>query len=153
MKFMVDHMLVKLGKYLRILGHDAVWNKDLRTHELIVLANIEDRVFLTRNTRLTHQYPPVKKLIVVDSADPVEQLYEVLGQTGLDAKSFLFSRCIKCNVVLDTVTAKATIREKVHPNVYSSFDKFFKCPECGTVFWRGSHVRNTCAKLKLDGCA
>jgi len=153
MKFMVDHMLIKLGKYLRILGYDAAWNKDLRTHELILRANIEDRIFLTRNTRLADQYPPVKKSIVIGSTDPVEQLYEVVRQTGLDIRTFLFSRCIKCNLMLDKVADKAEIRAAVHPNVYESFDQFFKCQGCGTVFWLGSHVRNTCAKLKLPECS
>jgi uncharacterized protein with PIN domain len=27
---------------------------------------------------------------------------------------------------------------------------FFTCPSCGTVFWRGSHVENTCRKLGLE---
>jgi uncharacterized protein with PIN domain len=26
---------------------------------------------------------------------------------------------------------------------------FYTCPQCGTVFWKGSHVRNTCRKLRL----
>ena len=35
-RFMVDHMLIKLGKYLRILGYDAAWDDGVRTHELIL---------------------------------------------------------------------------------------------------------------------
>ncbi|MFH0753344.1 MAG: Mut7-C RNAse domain-containing protein, partial [Candidatus Omnitrophota bacterium] len=79
-RFMVDHMLIKLGKYLRILGYDAAWDKEMRTHELIVRANLEKRVFLTRNTRLPHQYPAVKKVMLLVSTDPVEQLTEVVNQ-------------------------------------------------------------------------
>ena len=29
-RFVVDHMLLKLGKYLRVLGYDAVWDRDAR---------------------------------------------------------------------------------------------------------------------------
>lgn len=148
-RFMVDHMLIKLGKYLRILGYDAAWDKDLRTHELILRANIEERMFLTRNTRLPEQYPSVKRALVLASTDSVEQLSEVINQTGIDPQAWLFSKCIRCNVLLDKVADKKEIEAAVHPNVYTRHEKFFKCPVCGTVFWHGSHVANTCMKLGI----
>ncbi|MDD4870929.1 MAG: Mut7-C RNAse domain-containing protein [Kiritimatiellae bacterium] len=148
-RFMVDHMLIKLGKYLRIIGYDAAWDKNLRTHELIVRANQENRMFLTRNTKLSHQYPAVNRVMILTTTDPVEQLSEVVNQVGLDMRSGLFSKCIKCNVVLDVVADKKEIEGFVHPNVYSRHERFFKCPVCGTVFWHGSHVANTCSKLGI----
>jgi uncharacterized protein with PIN domain len=148
-RFMVDHMLIKLGKYLRILGYDAAWDKNLRTHELIVRSNMEDRIFLTRNTKLKDQYPAVRRVIVLALTDPAAQLSEVVRQTGLDTRSRVFSKCIRCNVFLDSVADKKEIEDRVHPNVYSRHEKFFRCPSCGTVFWHGSHVSNTCRKLGL----
>jgi uncharacterized protein with PIN domain len=141
-------MLVKLGKYLRILGYDADWDLGLRTHELILRANAERRVFLTRNRRLPDQYPRPRQVLVVRSTDPVEQLGEVISAADLDAERFLFSQCIRCNVALDPVTDKREVRPDVHPNVYARYDRFYRCPSCGTVFWKGSHVRNTRAKLR-----
>lgn len=38
---------------------------------------------------------------------------------------------------------------RVHPNVLSRYADFYTCPRCGTIFWRGSPVRNTCRKLAL----
>ncbi len=146
---MVDHMLIKLGKYLRILGYDAAWEKNLRTHELILLANHEGRIFLTRNTKLNYQYPQPARVLVVNSADPVQQLSSVIAMTGLDPYRGLFSRCVRCNVPLCAVADKREIGSSVHPNVYLRHDIFFRCPCCGTVFWHGSHVANTCAKLGL----
>jgi len=150
--FVVDHMLVKLGKYLRILGYDAVWDLDSRTHALIRLANREGRVFLTRNTRLPDQYPTPNRVLVIPSTEPVEQLREVVRTYGLDTGARLFSKCIRCNVFLEEAADKETIRDAVHPNVYARYDRFYLCPSCGTVFWKGSHVRNTCRKLELQ-CA
>ena len=77
-------MLIKLGKYLRILGYDTTWNSSLRTHELILQANVEGRVFLTRNTRLPHQYPQPIRVIVIRSTDPVEQLGEVMEREKME---------------------------------------------------------------------
>ena len=147
---MVDHMVRKLGTYLRILGYDAEWDAALRTHELIARANAEGRVFLTRNTRLPYQYPEAKRAQVLRVSDPVEQLREVVGAWGLDTRAPLFSRCLRCNVELEAVADKRAIRDRVHPNVYARFERFTRCPRCGTVFWKGTHVANTCRKLGLE---
>jgi uncharacterized protein with PIN domain len=147
--FMVDHMLIKLGKYLRILGYDAAWDEALRTHELIARANAEERTFLTRNTRLPDEYPVPAHWLAVTPTEPDKQLAEVIASSRLDSERYLFSRCVRCNVELADVKDKSEIREKVHANVYERYDRFYTCPACGTVFWKGTHVRNTCAKLGI----
>jgi len=149
-RFVVDHMVLKLGKYLRILGYDTVWNKTVRTHELIDMANREKRIFLTRNRRLPDQYPPARHVVFLDSADPVQQLRELVALLHLDTEKSLFSTCIRCNVPLDRVPDKTDVRASVHPNVYAQYERFYRCPRCGTVFWKGSHVRNTCRKLGIS---
>lgn len=146
-RFEFDHMLVKLGKYLRILGYDAAWEPGIRTHELIHRANREGRVFVTRNRQIREQYPPAREAVVLAEDDPVEQLRALGRALDLDLHSGLFSKCIRCNVPLDAVPDKAAVRARVHPNVFDRYDRFFTCPACGTVFWHGSHVRNTCRKL------
>ena len=149
-RFMADHMVIKLGKYLRILGYDADWDRSVRTHELIARANAEGRVFLTRNTRLPDQYPRPKSVLLLKSSDPVSQLRAVMTEYRLDPRSGLFSKCIRCNLVLQVVHDRESIRGFVHPNVYRSRRRFFICPGCGTVFWKGSHVANTCRKLGIE---
>jgi uncharacterized protein with PIN domain len=148
--FMVDHMLLKLGNYLRILGYDAIWDSAIRTHELILRANREHRVFLTRNTRLAEPYPAVNRVPVLTDTNPVEQLHHVVNAFVLDTTSFLFSKCIRCNLALKAVVDYNEIRHRVHPNVLTRYDKLYQCPRCDTVFWKGTHVCNTCRKLKLE---
>ena len=116
--FLVDHMLIKLGKYLRVLGCDAEWDITLRTHELIRRANVQGRVFLTRNTRLADQYPAPLRLQTIQSTDPVGQLQEVVAATGLDPSRSVFTKCIRCNVALTEVSDKESVRPCVHPNVF-----------------------------------
>ena len=139
--FMVDHMLIKLGKYLRILGLDAAWDSRVRTHALIERANAEGRVFLTRNTRIAEQYPLPQKLFALRDTDPAKQLQIVVQEFKLDPRAKLFSKCIRCNVFLEKVGAKKSIRASVHPNVYARFADFFKCPKCGTVFLSRTRCR------------
>lgn len=146
-RFMTDHMLIRLGTYLRILGYDAAWDTHLRTHELILIANREQRIFITRNTRLPHQYPQPDQPVFLSETDPVQQLATLSRRLGLDVKSHLFSRCIRCNKLLSAIGDNEGIRSRVHPNVFSRHKEFFTCPACGTVFWHGSHVLNSLTKL------
>jgi uncharacterized protein with PIN domain len=149
-RFELDHMVIKLGKYLRILGYDAEWNLQLRTHELIVKANREGRVFLTRNRSLEGRYPPAHQCVVLVQEDPAEQLRVIVSKLDLDSRGGLFSKCIRCNVRLENVPDKEEVRSRVHPNVLEQHEHFTLCPNCGTVFWHGSHVRNTCRKLGME---
>ena len=148
-RFMTDHMLVKLGKYLRIAGCDAAWDLQIRTHALIARANAEGRVFLTRNRRLPEQYPRPLRSFFLRETDPVAQFRAVAAEFMIDPLEKLFSKCIRCNVVLEKIDNKELIRARVHPNVYARFESFYTCPQCKTVFWKGTHVANTCRKLGL----
>lgn len=148
-RFMLDHMVIRLGKYLRVIGCDAAWEPALRTHDLILRANAEGRVFVTRNRQLPHQYPQPATLLTLTETDPKAQFERVVAHFALDPQADLFSRCIRCNVALAAVPDKTAIRDRVHPNVYGQQSQFYACPSCGTVFWHGSHVTNTCRKLGL----
>jgi len=144
---MADHMVIKLGQYLRVLGYDTAWDRSVRTHELITRANRESRIFVTRNHRLPAEYPLADRAFVVEGDEPVAQFREVVHAFHLDCRKYLFSRCIRCNVLLEKVPDKQRIQTQVHPRVFERHAAFFTCPSCRTVFWHGSHVRNTCAKL------
>lgn len=152
-RFLVDHMLVKLGKYLRIVGLDATWHPGARSLDLVERANLEARVFLTRNARLAHQEPRADRELRVESDDPVAQLRQVLDRYDVDPRARLFTRCIRCNLPLDELDDLAGLgepAERIPPRVRERHDRFFRCPGCGTIFWRGTHVENTCRKLGLD---
>ncbi|MEW6071931.1 MAG: Mut7-C RNAse domain-containing protein, partial [Planctomycetota bacterium] len=146
-RFLVDHMVAKLGTYLRILGCDAAVDTTVRTHELIRRANREGRVFLTRNTRLADQYPRADRVLVLAETDPVLQLRRVVGEFRLDPEARMFSRCIRCNVPLAELAALGDLAERVPAAVRARHRRFWRCPACGTVFWHGTHVRNTRRKL------
>jgi uncharacterized protein with PIN domain len=147
-RFLVDHMLGKLGRYLRVLGYDVEEEPGLSTAALVLCADAEGRVFLTRNRRLVHEHVPHRWLLIEDD-DPVRQLSATIDAFGLDPYARLFSRCIRCNVELDELPRDA-VPSSVPARVRERYRRFYACPECGTVFWKGTHVRNTCAKLGLD---
>ena len=142
-------MLIKVGRYLRCLGHDADWRDGESTQDLIRRANAEGRVFVTRNTRIEANYPRPAALVRVLEPDPVAQLHEVVRALDLDTETLLFSRCIACNSALTELEQRESIRSRVPARVFDRYGRFWTCSSCGTVFWKGTHVRNTCAKLGL----
>ena len=148
-RFLVDHMLVKLGAYLRIVGCDAAYHPGERTHELIRRADLEERVFLTRNTHIPEQYPQPHRMVLLPQEDPVQQLHTVLGLFSIDPHERLFTRCIRCNVDLEFVEGRESLAGRVPERVLLRYERFWRCPACETVFWRGTHVQNTCRKLGL----
>jgi uncharacterized protein with PIN domain len=86
---------------------------------------------------------------VLAGNDPVEHLHQVVSAFGLDSAARLFTRCIRCNVELAAASAEEAAA-RVPDCVRERHEQFFTCPRCGTVFWRGTHVANTCHKLGLQ---
>jgi uncharacterized protein with PIN domain len=153
MRFMVDHMLYKLGRYLRCMGHDAAWDPRASTNELVRRANVEGRTFLTRNRRFVHQHPQPQVVHLVAANDPVDQVHELIAARLLDPGAELFTRCVRCNEPLAALPARSPRLDSLPERVRGRYRDFFTCPSCATVFWRGSHVTNTCRKLGLPDAA
>jgi hypothetical protein len=150
-RFAVDRMLEKLGAYLRVLGYDACsGERELDTRERIRRADAEGRVFLTRNTRIPDQLPEPQRMLRVRSEDPVLQLGEVVAALGLSRRRRLFTRCIRCNRELVELAELGALAARVPAAVRARHRRFWQCPACGTVFWRGTHVANTCQKLGIE---
>jgi uncharacterized protein with PIN domain len=148
-RFLVDGMALRLGKYLRCAGFDAVWDVAAETRALARRAELEGRILLTRNTRIGEGVPPPPRWLALASEDPCEQFHQVVRELDLDPRARLFTRCIRCNVEL-VPAAAMDVESRVPAAVRARYTRFFACPGCATVFWHGSHVANTCRKLGLE---
>jgi uncharacterized protein with PIN domain len=146
-RFLVDGMLVRLGKYLRCAGYDTTWDVALPSRLAAQRAELEQRIFVTRNSRIGVEFSPPPQSVSVESEDPVAQFSAVARIRALDLREQLFTRCIRCNVALESVAIRDDIRERVPPAVFERHQRFWTCASCTTVFWHGSHVENTCRKL------
>ncbi len=141
MKFLVDRMLGKLAKGLRMLGYDAVYYQGEDLQQLIQWARREERVILTRNTKLIPKRPE-DRIVRVKDDHPSRQLGELI-QTGLIAPSQekLFSRCLLCNASITEIPRREA-EGKVPDFIYYSRELFFQCPQCKRIYWKGSHQGN-----------
>lgn len=135
MKFICDAMLGKLAKHLRILGIDAVYTKDRRILEHFK-GQADVPYFLTRTTKkITYE-----RLVFIHSDMVKEQLREIkdIILPWIDPGKIMH-RCIECNMELINVQ-KQHIEQKVPEFVFHQYGNFRECPQCGKVYWEGSHT-------------
>lgn len=139
-KFILDVHLGRLAKYLRLCGFDTLFSAYFDDSEIIHIASVEKRIILTRdkgilkNKAVTHGY-------WIKSQKHEEQLREVFVRFDLKDKLSLFTRCIRCNTIIEDVS-KEKIADRLKSNTSRYFSKFGRCPGCDRIYWNGSHYDN-----------
>jgi uncharacterized protein with PIN domain len=139
-------MLGKLAKWLKILGFDALFFSKIEDDALLTIARKEGRILLTKDTALIQQAKDVEALFL-KSEEWQEQVQQVLEHFNLREKVNPHTRCIDCNVVLKNLPKK-NAKNLVSVFVFDKADSFALCPNCGRVFWRGTHFKDMEAQIK-----
>lgn len=137
-RFVLDVHLGRLAERLRILGFDTLYANDLDDDDLEALGVSGPRWLLTRDRGLlmrrsiTHGY-------LVRSSDPEEQALEVVRRFRLDRRLDPFTRCARCNGVVEPV-AKEEVLDRLEPGTKAEHDTFTRCQQCGQIYWPGTHL-------------
>jgi len=143
--FIVDLMLLRLGRWLRLMGQDVASPKGCSDEEILQKAKVEKRTLLTRDKRLaTECLGSGVKCILIKSSRIDEQIEEMAKRgipLRLDPK-----RCTICNGLLQEVELSHEIA-----SIEPSEKKLWRCSECQKLYWKGSHWRKI--KMKLDDIA
>jgi uncharacterized protein with PIN domain len=130
-----------------MLGQDVIYSVQLGDDELLELAKNENRALLTRDLEL------YKRAIgrgldafYVEANTESGRLAEVAKRYGLTlAIDMDKSHCPICNTKLQP-TPKEQLSDELEKNTYAYYDKFWKCPNCGQIYWQGAHwkqINNT----------
>lgn len=146
MKFIVDCMLGKLAKWLKILGFDTLYFSRIEDSDFLAMAKKEERVLLTRDTGMIEKSRDIKSLFI-ESEDWKDQVRQVLDTFALWGDVHPNSRCIECNVELKSLTRKKA-KNLVAPFVYEHARSFALCSRCGRVFWQGTHYQDMEYKIE-----
>ena len=142
--FVVDAMLGKLAKKLRLFGFDTLYSSSMDDDEIIKLAKNENRILITKDVPLSQKAK--KKQIVhvqITKADEIDQFLEIneranLGKCLVSGNN---SRCSVCNGDLQYIE-KNDVLDKVPTGVLENMNDFWKCKKCEKIYWEGTHITN-----------
>jgi uncharacterized protein with PIN domain len=144
--FIADAMLGRLARWLRFIGYDTLYYPGITDNDLIKLAREQERIILTRDTRLI-QRKGIKAFALIQADDALHQISEVI--TLFRLKQFApLSRCVSCNGMLSEIPDKATIKDSVPEFVFLKSKNFLKCNSCGKIYWEGSHPKKFQERIK-----
>jgi uncharacterized protein len=135
--FVLDVHLGRLATYLRLLGFDSAYWNDADDEALARISSTEHRVLLTQDRGLlkrsvvTHGY-------FVRASDPKQQIIEVLKRFNLGSEMMPFTRCLRCNGVLESVT-KDTVYDRLSSLTQQHYHEFSRCQTCNHIYWKGGH--------------
>lgn len=132
-RFIADSMLGSLARWLRMLGYDTAYEKNLDDDTIIKTASQESRHIITRDRELSKQ----PGAVMIESDVLEEQLKRVADafKLSFDEGSI---RCSACNGALSNLP-KEDAGGVVPEGALESNDVFWKCGTCGKVYWKGSH--------------
>lgn len=140
--FLLDGMLGSLARWLRIMGYDSAYLKDEEDGALLSVQG--DRFLLTRDRQLALRAGAKGFYLESDGLDA--QLSAVVQRFGLryDAER---TRCTACNGRLEKVP-KDLVRDQVAEGTWNGHQEFWRCLDCGKVFWQGAHWMNIRRRLE-----
>ena len=140
--FIVDAMLGKTARKLRLAGFDAAYEPDADDDALLETAAAQNRVIITKDAGLCAKAGragvPALMPLGNDALRHVLEIAETLnlGAVSIDAAR---SRCTACNGALRVWSAAPD--ESPPPDVPPD-TILHRCTLCGHIYWHGSHIDN-----------
>ncbi len=140
-RFIADVNVGKLAKWLRILGYDAAFINPIEDDVLVQIGLLEGRIILTKDTHIAERRAATRgqvQVVLVEGVRVWDQLHFLAERLGLRYSINLLSRCIECNVLLES-TDRSQVKDLVPSYVYSTQQHYMSCPLCGKIYWPGTH--------------
>lgn len=147
--FFADAMLGRLARWLRILGYDTAYEKVISDEALIARILAEHRWLLTRDSYLVQRKVLRDRRTLIVSDHLQDQLRQLRSELHIkfDLSDRTASRCAACNNTLKAIPhEKATLT--VPASVASLHPQFVQCPNCGRIYWPGTHWTQMLTRLQ-----
>lgn len=139
-RFLLDVHLGKLARMMRLLGFDTAYQPGADDAWLAQFAQQEARIMVTRDRGLLKRRKIVWGCCLL-TRDSQEQLRQVMRRYNLAPEVRPWSRCLRCNGLLDAVD-KASVWHLLEPKTRLYYDTFQQCRSCQQVYWKGSHYQD-----------
>lgn len=143
-------MLGRLATWLRVLGCDVEYHRQIEDGDLVARARETGRIILTRDRRLVIRRHARDNSFLVASDDFRVQLREVTRHFDIRPAGGFLTRCLRCNCVTEAVEP-GEVKEEVPPYVFKTLKSFRRCGDCGRVYWGGTHRERM--RRELEGLA
>jgi uncharacterized protein with PIN domain len=151
MKFVVDEMLGRSSRWLRLLGFEV---KYLRASDdkFLEIAEKENRVLLTRDLELLRRAKSRGlEVFYVEGEDEAEKLANISRRFNIKLEiDISVSRCPTCDSSIKRVE-RSEVLDKVPSGTLEHINEFWICSGCGKVYWQGGHwkkINETLSRAK-----
>lgn len=142
-RFIVDVMLGKLARWLRVLGFDTQITAFEERGSLESFL-IKGFIPVTRSEKWRN----IEGLVFIRSNDSFEQLKELISGLALGPEHIRpFTRCSICNAELHSIPRSAAF-SSVPDFVFQTATDFRQCLQCRKIYWPGSHKTRMLEKLQ-----
>ena len=146
--FFCDAGLGGLARWLRAAGYEAFWEAGIDDDELLQRARELVATILTTDSMLMERRllrdRVIPSLWLPPTLSIAEQLRLVFREFGLAARA---PRCMSCGGELRR-SNKEALHERIPPKTYRWLDEYFRCSQCGQLFWHGTHWQKIAAVLE-----
>ncbi len=141
LRFIVDHNVGKLAKWLRMMGYDSLFFDGDDDSQMVARALAEDRVILTRDAEIMKRRVISRgrlRAVLIGSEEPERQMRQLMETFDLKYHFKPLTRCLECNQSL-VERSRDEVKDRVPPYVYKTQNQYMECPACHRIYWRGSH--------------
>jgi uncharacterized protein with PIN domain len=135
-------MLGKLARWLRMIGHEAIYQNNAEDHDLLALAKRDSLILLTSDEELYRTATSRgTESFLVQGKNETKRLAELAERYKLDLQiDTANSRCPICGSPIKE-TPKDEIQASIPSATFKVYQSFWVCtnPKCAKVYWQGSH--------------
>jgi uncharacterized protein with PIN domain len=152
-RFIVDHNVGKLAKWLRMMGYDSLFFKGSDDSDMVKHALSEGRIILTRDTEIMKRRVVTNgqlRVVLIESEESELQMQQIIETLHLDCGFRPFTLCLECNKPLIERNPEE-VRERIPPYVYKTQQQYMECPSCRRIYWRGTHWKAMMKMLQRLG--
>jgi uncharacterized protein with PIN domain len=143
-RFILDDASGSLLKWLRMLGFDAIYRRECK--KPVTEKASKREIYLTQSKSVDRN--KMETVILLEQGSVTAQLHYVMAALSMTREKVNpFSRCIICNRATQIVDKRA-IRGKIPDFVWETHEMFRECPECGRIYWRGTHAEKISKTLQ-----
>lgn len=146
MRFLCDHMLVRLGKWLRAAGYDTeIAGSTQSDLDILEQAKQEGRLLITRDQHFIEIMDPSDPVCILTSNEVADCVKELTTKCHINWLLAPFSRCLICNSTLSKGNEVA--RQYIPSDVLKDNLSYWWCEPCHKAYWEGSHTKRMLQQL------